>query len=77
MKYVYNDVYGFLTCKADSFPNQQWYETTLDLTQSRIFNPPTTKTAKTTISKTISDKNVKKNLLTQFNKQKKFQQYIH
>ena len=77
LKYVCNDVYGFLSCKADSFPNQQWYETTLDLTESRLFSPPIIKTTKTTISRIISDKNVKKNLPTQFNKQNKFQQYIH
>ena len=33
----------FLVAKADSFPNQQWYEMTLDLIESRLYNPPSTK----------------------------------
>ena len=47
LKHVCNDVYDFLSSKADSFPNQQWYEMTLDLIESRIYNPPVSKTAKT------------------------------
>ena len=46
MKHVCNDVYDFLSSKAGSFPNQQWYEITLDLIESRIYNPPTSKTTK-------------------------------
>ena len=42
-----NDVYDFLSSKADSFRNQQWYEMTLDLIESRIYNPPASKTTKT------------------------------
>ena len=42
-----NDVYDFLSSKADSFPNQQWYEITLDLIESRIYNPHALKTIKT------------------------------
>ena len=86
LKHVCNDVCDFLSCKVDSFPNQQWFETTLDLIESRIYNLPTSKTTKTkpknliklhivnkgmdmiNISKIINDKNVKKNLPTQFNK---------
>ena len=30
LKHVCNDVYDFLSSKADSCPNQQWYEMTLD-----------------------------------------------
>ena len=37
-KNVYNDVYDFLSIKADSFPNQQWYKTTLALIECRIYN---------------------------------------
>ena len=40
-------VYDFLCGKADSFPKQQCYEITLDLIESRIYNPPTLKTTKT------------------------------
>ena len=47
LKHVCNDVYDFLSSKADSFPNQQWYEITLDLIESRIYNPPASKTTKT------------------------------
>ena len=43
MKHVCNDIYDFLSNKADSFLNQQWYETTLDLIDSKI---PTSKTTK-------------------------------
>ena len=35
-----SNVYDFLSSKADSFPNQQWYEITSDLIESRIYNPP-------------------------------------
>ena len=31
LKHVCNDVYEFLSSKADSFPNQQWYEMTRHL----------------------------------------------
>ena len=41
------NVYDFLSSKADSFPNQQCYEMTLDLIESRINNPPVSKTTKT------------------------------
>ena len=79
MKHVCNDVYDFLSSKPETFPNQQWYEMTLDLIESRIYYPPASKTAKTksknliklhfiNISKIVNDKNVKKNLPTQFNK---------
>ena len=86
LKNLCNDVYDFLISKADSFPNQQWYEMTLDLIESRIYNPPAPKITKTkpknliklhfvnkgmdriNISKIIKDKNVKKNLPTQFSK---------
>ena len=86
MKHVCNDVYDFLSSKADSFPNQQWYEMTLDLIESRIYNPPASKTSTTkpkdliklhfvnkgmdtiSITKIKNEKNVKKNLPTQFNK---------
>ena len=47
LKHICNDVYDFLSSKADSFPNQQWYEMALDLIQSRIYNPPASKTTKT------------------------------
>ena len=81
-----NDVYNFLISKADSFANQQWYEMTLDLLESRIYNPPASRTTKNkpknsiklqfvnkgidmiNILKIINEKNVKKNLPTQFNK---------
>ena len=36
-----------LVSKTDSFPNQQWYEMTSDLTESRIYNPPASKANKT------------------------------
>ena len=45
-KHVCNDVYDFLSSKADLFPNQQCYEMTLDLIESRINNPPVSKTTK-------------------------------
>ena len=87
---IFND-----SSKADSFPNQQWYEMTLDLIESRIYNPPASKTTKTkpkkliklhfvnkgmdmiNISRIINDNNVKENLPPQFNKQNKFQQFLH
>ena len=47
MKHVCNDVYDFLSSKADSFPSQQLYEMTSDLTESRIYNPPASKANKT------------------------------
>ena len=47
MKHICNDVYDFLSSKEDSFPNQKWYEMTLDLIESRIYNPPESKTTKT------------------------------
>ena len=50
MKHVCN-VYGFLSSKADSFPNQQWYEMILDLIGCRIYNPSASKTTKTKLKK--------------------------
>ena len=47
LKHIYNDVYNFLSSKGDSFLNQQWYEMTLHLIESRIYNPPVSKTTKT------------------------------
>ena len=47
LKDLCNDAYDFLSSKADSFSNQQWYEMTLDLIESRIYNPPAFKTTKT------------------------------
>ena len=47
LKHICNDVYDFLSSKADSFPNQQWYEMALDLIESRICNPPASKTTRT------------------------------
>ena len=85
LKHVCNDVYYVLNSKADLFPSQQWYEMT-SKTESRIYNPPASKSTKIktknlikshfvnkgmgmiNISKIINDKNVKKNLPTQFNK---------
>ena len=87
LKHICNDLYDFLTSKADSFLN---HEMTLDLIESRIYNPPASKTTKTkpknliklhfvnkgmgmiNISKIINDKNVKKSLPTQFNKTTNF-----
>ena len=43
LKHVCDDVYDFHIKKADSFPNQQWYEMTLDINESRIYNPPASK----------------------------------
>ena len=47
LKHVCNDVYDFLSSKADSFCNQQWYEITLDLVEPSIYNPPASKTNQT------------------------------
>ena len=47
LKHKCNDVYDFPSSKADSLPNQQWYEMILDLIESRIYNPPASKTPKT------------------------------
>ena len=47
LKHVCNGVYDFLSRKVDSFPNQQWYEMTLDLIESRIYNAAASKTTKT------------------------------
>ena len=47
LKHICNDVYDFLSTKEDSFSNQQWYEMTFDLIESRIYNPPSSKTTKT------------------------------
>ena len=47
LKQIRNNVYDFLSNKVDSFPNQQWYEMILDLIESRIYNPPASKTTKT------------------------------
>ena len=46
LRHACNDAYGFLSSKGDSFPDQQWYEITLDLIESRIYNPPASKKAK-------------------------------
>ena len=75
LKHAWNYVYDFLISKADSFPNQLWCEMKSDLIQPRIYNPPASKTNLkkkkkkiNKISKIINDKNVKKNVPTQFNK---------
>ena len=47
MKNLYNNAYDFLSSKADSLPSQEWYEMTLDLIESRIYNPLASKTTKT------------------------------
>ena len=47
LKHVFNNVNDFRSSKADSFPNQKWYEMTLDSIESRIYNPPASKTSKT------------------------------
>ena len=47
LKHVCNDVYDFLSSKADSVTIQQWYEMTRDLIESGIYNPPGSKTTKT------------------------------
>ena len=46
LKHACNDVYNFLTSKADSFPNQQWYEMAVYLMKCRFYNPPASKTTK-------------------------------
>ena len=46
MKHVCNDVYDFLISKVDSFPNHQWFEMTLDIIESRMYNPPASKATK-------------------------------
>ena len=46
LKHICNDVYDFLSSKADPFPNHQWYEMALDLIESRIYNPPASKVLK-------------------------------
>ena len=46
LKHVFNDVYDFLSSKADSFPNQQWHEMTLDSFEFRNYNPPASKLLK-------------------------------
>ena len=53
LKHVCNDVHDFFSAKADSFPNQQWYEMTLDLIESRIYNPPASKTTTKTKPKSL------------------------
>ena len=53
LKHVCNDVYDFLSSKADSFPNQQLYEMTLDLIESKIYNPPASKSTKTKLNNLI------------------------
>ena len=47
LKHICNDVYDFLSSKADSFPTQQWCGMTLHLIKFRIYNPPASKTTKT------------------------------
>ena len=47
LKHACNDGCDFLSSKADSCPNQQWYEMTLDLIESRIYDPPVSKATKT------------------------------
>ena len=47
LKHVCNDVSDLLRRKPDSFPNQHWNEMTLVLIESRIYNPPASRTSKT------------------------------
>ena len=48
LKHVCNDVYDFLGNEAERFPNnRKWYQMTLDLIESRIYNLLTSKTTKT------------------------------
>ena len=47
LKHICNDIYDLLSSEADSFPSQQWYQMTLNLIESRIYNPPLSKTTKT------------------------------
>ena len=53
LKHVCNDIYDSVSSKADSFPNQQWYEMALDLIESRIYNPIVSKPTKTKPKKLI------------------------
>ena len=46
-RHLCNEVHGFLSSKADSFPNQQWYKMRLDLIESRTYNSSASKTTKT------------------------------
>ena len=62
MKHICNDVYDFLSSKADSFPNQQWYDMTSDLIKPRIYNPPASKTTKTKPKNLIKLHFVKKDM---------------
>ena len=66
LKHVCNDVYDFLSSKADSFPNQQWYEMktkTKNISKLHLVNKGMNMIK---FSKLINDKNLKKNLPTQF-----------
>ena len=66
LKHVCNDVYDFLSSKADSFPNQQWYEMktkTKNISKLHFANKGMNMIK---FSKLINDKNLKKNLPTQF-----------
>ena len=54
LKYVCNDVFDFLSSKADSFCNQQWYEMTLGVIESRIYDPIASKNAKSKLKKLIN-----------------------
>ena len=74
---VCDHIYVFLSSKTYLFPNQQWYEMTLTLIESRIYNPSTSKAIKTlytlyfvnndmhmvNINKIIYDKNLMKSYL--------------
>ena len=53
LKHVCNDVYNFISRNVDLFPNQQRYEMTLDLIESRIYNSPASKASKTKPSNLI------------------------
>ena len=53
LKHICNDVYDFLSSKVDSFPNQQQYEMSLDVIESRIYNLPESKTTKTKLKNLI------------------------
>ena len=46
LKHTCNDVYDVLSSRVDSFSSQQWYEMTLDLIESRIYNLPVSKLQK-------------------------------
>ena len=43
-----------LVSKADSFCNQQWYEMTLGVIESRIYDPIASKNAKSKLEKLIN-----------------------